>query len=398
MPTTFDISQSPQNTPPPSSSGPTSRGTGTRFDDYARTILWISLFVIGALLIYVGYGLFGNIWTNPTYHGLDHDTRARHLNNIGLLITILRVSSIIAIISMAICSFRDEGIGYVLSGAAVILYVGIPFASAQIFNAQSVGPSEATNLAIQGLQSLWWIYGGPGVLFVLVDMGRRFQAASENAAIQRANLKYGSNINKVSSKGQKFLGRCWELPYCREHVRAKCPIFIRRRGPCWWYKEGCMCEERIVLQAVIAQDWKDQAAAATQKIGLTAAPLENRLGISASAPKQLLSPSAKRDRCRKCIIYNEHQRQKYKLWVGVAMVVVPALLIVGHDFLAAAAGSVLSVMDKMFQQFQLDKTDDSMLHGANAAILENILIFCLGLVIVSQVLRLIEYLVLKLKL
>ena len=159
-----------------------------------------------------------------------------------------------------------------------------------------------------------------------------------------------------------------------------------------------MCEERIVLQAVIAQDWKEQAAAATQKIGLTAAPLDNRLGIAASAPKQLLSPAAKRDRCRKCIIYNEHQRQKYKLWVGIALLVVPALLIVGHDFLAAAAGSVLSVMDKMFQQFQLDKTDDSMLHGANAAILENILIFCLGLVIVSQVLKLIEYMVLKLKL
>ena len=407
MPTTFDISQSPQNTPGPSSSGPKSRGTGTRFDDYARTILWIALFVTGALLVYVGYGLFANVWTNPTYHGLDHASRERHLNNIGMVITAMRISSIIAIISMSICSFRDEGIGYVLSGAAAILYLGIPYATVEIFAAQSVGPSDATNLAVQGLQSLWWIYGGPGVLFVLIDMGRRFQAASENAAIQKANLKYGSNINKVTTKGQKFLGRCWELPYCREHVRAKCPIFLRRRGPCWWYKEGCMCEERIVLQAVIAQDWKEQAAAATQKIGLTGAPagggiapLENRLGLSANAPKQILSPSAKRDRCRKCIIYNEHQRQKYKLWVAVALVAIPTLLILFKDVLQAAATFILTKADIVTKQFQLTpgQPDDSMLRGANGEILQNILIFCLGLVIVSQVLKLVEYMVLKLKL
>ena len=169
-----------------------------------------------------------------------------------------------------------------------------------------------------------------------------------------------------------------------------------------------MCEERIVLQAVIAQDWKEQQAAATQKIGLTGAPaggglapLENKLGISVNAPKQMLSPSAKRDRCRKCIIYNEHQRQKYKLWVAVALVTVPTLLVLFKDILQASATFVLQKAESVTKQFSLSQTaqpSDSLLNGANGEILQNILIVCLGLVIVSQVLKLIEYMILKLKL
>lgn len=402
MPQTFDISQTPQNTTPSGGSGPTSRGTGTVVDDYARAILWIALIVTAGLLIYVGWGLYGNVWSNPTFQSMDHDTRLRHISNIGLVINSLRISSLIAIICVAICAFRDEGIGYVLSAAAAIFYLGIPYATNLIYTQQGVKSSVASAAAIDGLQSLWWIFGIPGVIFMLVDMGRRFQAASENAAIQRANLKYGSNIGKQASKNERFLGRCWQLPYCREQVRAKCPIFIRRRGPCWQYKEGCMCEERIVLQAVIAQDWKQQSAVATQKIGLTAqsVPQEQKMGLSAGAPKQVLSPAAKRDRCRKCIIYNEHQRQKYKLWVGISLVGIPAALFFFRDVLQQIATFVLSKVEIVTQQFSLSqgKADDSFLHGADGMILQNILILVLGLIILSQVLKLIEWMVLKLKL
>jgi hypothetical protein len=315
------------------------------------------------------------------------------------MITALRISSIVAIICLGICAFRDEGVGYVLSIAAAVLYLGLPIISQMVFSWQSVGISPATTAVIQGLQSLWWIYGVPGIIFVLVDMGRRFQAASENAAIQRANIKYGSNVNKQAPKGQRFLGRCWELPYCRDHVRATCPIYVRRRGPCWWYKEGCMCEERIVLQAVIAQDWKQQAAAATQKIGLTAPAADHKMGLSAAPPKQILTASAKRERCRKCIIYNEHQRQKYKLWVGIALVAVPAVLYLAQEALRTVAGFVLSKVEIVTQQFSLapGQSDPTVLQ-ANSEFLQNFLILILGIALLSQVLKLIEWVVLKLKL
>ena len=99
-------------------------------------------------------------------------------------------------------------------------------------------------------------------------MARRSWRCWTGAAIQRANMRYGGDAHRATARNQNlFLGRCWQLPYCREQVREKCPIFKRRQGPCWWYKEGCMCEERIVLQAMIDTDWKDKRDSATQKLG-----------------------------------------------------------------------------------------------------------------------------------
>src|SRR5580693_4502301 len=98
MPQTFDISQTPQGTPPPSSSGPTSRGTGTVVDDYARTVLWIALFFAGVLLVYLGWGLFGNVWTSPNFAHFDAATQARHMSNIALVINLLKATSIVSII------------------------------------------------------------------------------------------------------------------------------------------------------------------------------------------------------------------------------------------------------------------------------------------------------------
>lgn len=405
MPQTFDIS-SPQPSSqggPTSSSGSPNRGTGTAIDDFARWIFYLAAVCFVPMLGYLLWGIFGGSWSDPNFTHVFAQTAGHNivnpqdlnqagqqqLANIAFMGNGLLISAIIGIIGLIICSFRDEGLGYVFGIAAAIVYFGLPYLTTWIYGIQNVNRSYASEQALQVIQATWWVFAAPGVIFVIVDMIRRLQAASEAAAVQRANMKYGSGVAKqraTAQQQQKFLGRCWELPYCREHVRTKCPIYNRRRGPCWWYKEGCMCEERIVLQAVIANDWKQQAATAEQKMHLTAA-----------APKALMSQGDKRERCRKCVIYNEHQRQKYKLFVGITLVVVPALLYLNSTWLATIVSGLLGVVATATARFSFDPNSNDAAKLAANSTLQDIMIVCVGLVLVAQALKLVEYLCFKLK-
>jgi hypothetical protein len=449
MPQTFDLSEASKGGPPQPPAPPPSkgRGTGLPIDDYARTLLYISLAVTGVCLLYTLWGLFGGAWANPAYQALGHADRLRHLSNIGSVGTVLSVASIIDVVCLAICCFRDEGVGYLLLAVAAVLYAGMSYITGAVLNARGMQPSPATSTAIGMLARLASIYLVPGVLFVLVDFVRRLKAMSEAAAVQRANVRYGAEVKKQSGQRNLFLGRCWELPYCREQVRQKCPIYIKRQGPCWWYKEGCMCEERIVLQAVIDTDWRDKTNAAVNKAGGAAAspmsagkhgglagapgglagspmslgapspvpaaagprlnlnsasskPEARGLGINAP-PKQVLTAGQKRERCRNCIIYNEHQRQKYKGLVWVALIVVPVLLWMNMGWLGTTVTAMITFAAKFTAQFNLSTgpsaAANTMMESQNINMVMYVMIFCLGLVIVSQVLKFIEFCCFKLK-
>ena len=128
----------------------------------------------------------------------------------------------------------------------------------------SDGIARPVEAALADFALLAWLFAVPGLIGTVIDVGQRLGEAAETAAAtQRATAKYGSGAAKQTSaqgkQKQVFLGRCWEGPFCRDNIRVKCPIYLRKRGPCWWYKEGCMCEERIVLQAMISADWKKQS-------------------------------------------------------------------------------------------------------------------------------------------
>ncbi|BDI30683.1 hypothetical protein CCAX7_27340 [Capsulimonas corticalis] len=394
MPTTFDISEGPNPSPQQPQFGSSSgggRGTGTQLDDIARTIFYIALAASVLFLGYLFWGLFGGAWANPAFGQLVHADKARQLGNIDLIFGMLRISTCVAVLSVLIMCLRDEMIGYILVAVGAVFYLGLPFATSQIYDARGLSASNATRSALTYLQSLWMIFVIPGSGWVAADLVRRFKALSENTAVQRANLKYGSDVARQSSKQrQRFLGRCWETAFCRDHVREKCPIYIKRRGPCWWYKEGCMCEEHIVLQAVISSDWKQKTKAVDNSLSLGAG--------AAGMPKTILSPAAKRDRCRKCIIYNEHQRDKYKALTAVTVLAVPALLYLNLPLMEGWVGAILKVVDGATSRFALSAGNHgSTLSSTATSGLVSFLIVCLGLVILSQALKLVEYCCFKLK-
>ena len=377
--------------PLPAARRPTRKGKGTgtpKLDDFARRILGPAALVSIMLTLYLFWGLLSGAWSHQAMGVLTLARRTQQLDNITLVFHLLQVSSLLTLAALLTACAQVEGIGYWLLGAAALFYAGPSFLANQIYPVRKITASTASTTVLGDFQLLAWLFAVPGAVWTIVELIRRVAAAADLAAIQRANAKYGAGTKTQpkSKQRQIFLGRCWEGPYCRDHIRAKCPIHIKRRGPCWWYKEGCMCEERIVLQAMIAPDWKDQMARAHQSQTLT-------------GPRKHLSPEAKRERCRNCIIYNEHQRQKHKALTVVALIAVPGLLIWQFPVLNAVVNKLLLGLDDLTRRFSFgaDPSGIPALHNSAYALIAWVFVFALGVVLLSQVMRAIEFFCFKLK-
>jgi len=377
--------------PLPAARRPTRKGKGTgtpKLDDFARRILGPAALVSILLTLYLFWGLLSGAWSHQAMGVLTLARRTQQLDNITLVFHLLQVSSLLTLAALLTACAQVEGIGYWLLGAAALFYAGPSFLANQIYPVRKITASTASTTVLGDFQLLAWLFAVPGAVWTIVELIRRVAAAADLAAIQRANAKYGAGTKTQpkSKQRQIFLGRCWEGPYCRDHIRAKCPIHIKRRGPCWWYKEGCMCEERIVLQAMIAPDWKDQMARAHQSQTLT-------------GPRKHLSPEAKRERCRNCIIYNEHQRQKHKALTVVALIAVPGLLIWQFPVLNAVVNKLLLGLDDLTRRFSFgaDPSGIPALHNSAYALIAWVFVFALGVVLLSQVMRAIEFFCFKLK-
>ena len=208
MSTPIDLSDA-LKTPPPSLSpqsggkkgGGRGRGTGTRLDDIARPVLWIALALTGLLLLYLCWGLFGGTWADPAWtkpgglvlkHSALHNYREQQMANIGFVFGLLRLLALVVVAALVICSFRDEGAGYALLGAAALLYFGLPLITGQVYIWQGLRATDASSDVLREMQTVALFYGLPGLIWTAVDVVRRFRLAAEGAAVHRANLKYAT--------------------------------------------------------------------------------------------------------------------------------------------------------------------------------------------------------------
>src|SRR5204863_4661268 len=113
--------------------------------------------------------------------------------------------------------------------------------------------------------------------------------------------------------------KCWETIYCKPAIREMCPTFLAKK-PCWKRKVGCYCDDDLIQRALGMQKRYDVALTDVR---------EN----PAYNPRPQLSNAEKRARCRRCVIYLDHQRSKYKLFSPLIIPAVAAALFVSAPFL-----------------------------------------------------------------
>ena len=218
----------------------------------------------------------------------------------------------------------------VMFWGAELLGVGQLFGAAALYFAPLYLPSvigdksnDATQHAYSALQLGGTVLGVLGLLVVVVDVAIRIQQRMK-VGVKADQIKLGKGVKEEGDKQNVLLGKCWQLPFCRKFVRESCPIYLSKRT-CWKEMVGCMCEESVIRTAM-----EGKTISKEQLLTGNFIPQNNRLTIA-----------QKKERCYSCIIFNEHQKHKYR--VAMPSTVLTWLLIYGlfHGLLIDAVSGLV---------------------------------------------------------
>ena len=210
--------------------------------------------------------------------------------NVDVFQKILSVGAIALGVGATFVFWGEEILGAILLIVAGALY----FAPLYMPSFLSNSSDAVVGRAMGAIQSAGTILGVISILVLLVDITGRVRSRVKTG-VKADQMKYGKGVKEEAGTQNVFLGKCWQLPFCRKFVRERCPIFLSKRT-CWKELVGCMCEEQVIRNAMENKPIPKDALLAGNMI-----PRNNRL-----------TPEQKKERCRNCVIYNEHQRHKYK--------------------------------------------------------------------------------------
>lgn len=263
-----------------------------------------------------------------------------------------------------------------LGAIQLMLAAALFFAPLYLPGALGGTQNDATQKALAALQIGGTILGVLGLLVVIADVAIRVNQRMRTGT-KADHLKYGKGIKEEADRQNTFLGKCWQLPYCRKFVRERCPIFLSRRT-CWKELVGCMCEEQVIRNAMENKPISKDAILAANFI-----PKNNRL-----------TPAQKKERCYSCVIYNEHQRHKYKacMWLTVPGFFLCYFLL--HTVLFAAVAGILKQINMVINHATLGaagnyKPPDMFVEAMLAVVM---------LIALTYTMKLVEFTIFKIKL
>lgn len=211
-----------------------------------------------------------------------------------------------------------------------------------------------------------------GVIVIILDVITRIKTRMHEGK-RAEQLKYGKGVKEEKDIKNVFLGKCWQLPYCRKFVRERCPIYHTRRT-CWKERVGCMCEETVINNAMAGKTIPSDIVAAAKFI-----PQNNKL-----------TEQQKAARCQQCVIYNEHQKHVYKTTIpimGAAMVGIYFLVRVPF---AAAVLNLLNNANDTIKRASLGKSGTTINASAGGFGVHDFLVIAIMFVVFAYLVRFVE--------
>lgn len=341
-------------------------------------IFWVSIGTTVALTVWLIYYAMHF----ATIAQLSPDAAQTAADTIFKLQVGLSISLALFGICFSINFAGDVALPFTLFGLAALYFFTpelLPL-SGLVPEASVANMIELTRLSMAALSFAGMLLGVGATVYQVVDVSIRV----------RQRLKYGSReeaLGKTEVKEEDdevrnvFFGKCWQLPFCRKFIRQSCPIYHSRRT-CWKERVGCMCEESVILDALQGKVIPRDAIAAARYI-----PHNTRLNAEQKA-----------ERCRNCVIYNEHQRHKYNLLLPAAIALTAIGYIVLHDGLLNATNRVLRDLDSAVSRFAFTTAETGKeLVAPVPGFLDEVMLILVMLFVLAQLVRAIEFAVFKLK-
>lgn len=343
-------------------------------DGIARLLLYaggVAAIVGVGVLLYQFFGT-ANAATDQVAAALQYQDIFRQAALYGMLV---------ASIGAAWLFWEEEVSGPILLIVGFLLAL-MPWYVPIVFTAQA---NELQGNAVNYLAAAGYPAIVVGFCLILADAVSRVRLRIQQGA-KAEQVKYGKGMREERDVRNVFLGKCWQLPYCRKFVRERCPIYHSKRT-CWKERVGCMCEESVIKNAMEGNTIPADIVAAAKYI-----PRNSKL-----------TPAQKAERCRQCIIYNEHQKHKYQLLLPVTMFGVVGLFASLWSPLSETVRAGLRNIDRIYEvvtvRTNTEIPESAALTSIDQGVIpyHHIILGVFALVALAYAIKLLEFFVWKLK-
>jgi hypothetical protein len=333
------------------------------------------LFVI--LTAYLLWGVY-----NGDFVYIDHlkGTQLAHASaQIQLIITLMMASGVLTLLSAAYQFSGEETVGYLILIAGALLRWGV--AALAGVSRHSISPTANSTPA--HIVAQYMLLGLIAALvcapFILGDVWERLRGTrhwikeSTTATARRQFPKVGAYVF------------CWDTQFCREHMRKACGAYDARKS-CWRIKSGCYCGEDRIIRALNA-----------------AHPTNQQPGRKPSVLHDELTPAERRNRCRECFLYKNHQESKYRILSPLMFPLTYAILYFSFKTVWRHLHDALLLADKLSKHISYlpgiaqGKSPEWANVSAASSPVEWLFVGLLGMVLLTYLLRLLEYLVFDLQ-
>jgi hypothetical protein len=293
---------------------------------------------IGVFVLSTAYLLYGVFFGLGDFGSWDRARQVTMMGNINLAGNVMLAAAVLGSVCSLVLFWFEETAGYLMALLAGALYFGVPMA----FASMGGEPSVAMRMTVARFPVAALAPALIAVILVVRDLIVRLIRSLDRQSKVASDLQFGNDAKREDRPVRmSLIGKCWEGAYCRDYIRTHCPIF-KAKDTCWQRRRGCYCDEEIV----------NTATKKSRGTVLEMAPNEAQ-NYANSTPKKVvfLSDAQKVERCRNCIIYNEHQREKYKILLPVVMLLSVLLCaFLGYE-MRDSVGNAMNTIESTIRRF-----------------------------------------------
>ena len=348
--------------------------------------------VAGLKIFALAFGVASAYLLWAIYGGyLREGVDARTIGNLRLMGQIMALGGGLATICLVIVSFEEVTWAVVVGMVGAGYMFGTPLVLAgqlQGANAQAVG--EITRWTTVTGQLIMFIVG----VRVLIEIVRYVQQGPTRRATMTLGEPEKGKVKAVARPWYR-LSRCWELPYCHAAIRDLCPAYKQGKN-CWRLKLGCNCDPHMI-EALIRGGGAERGKADAKSGMRTVHEAYVRSDLTGD---RRVGQAERTRECRDCPIYNEHQREKFKVLNPIIMVATIVGLLAAYPFFQSIYVRAVAGMTEVIRKLALGSEFDPTrwFEGWQTPVVRSLLFFVFAGIVLSYVLKFVEWAILVKKL
>lgn len=354
---------------------------------WSHTLLRLALLAFAICLAYILYGIFSGALAT-----MEQAQMRRVAANLVLMGEILTAAGFVATICVVVITLEDIAFTVLAGIVGGGLMFGMPIlVAARLQNAAST-PAVAINE--------WSRNAGMAILFV-VALRILYGVVDQikNASV-RAKPEADEDTAAVAQEEKKWKRPglwqpCWEMPFCHEAVRDICPAYKARRS-CWRMGYGCNCDPSLI-ETLIRTGGAATGKGALKKTSDQRIKAEAYLRSDLAADTARIGSEERTIPCSQCLIFVEHQRQKFKLINPLAIIGTFVGLFFLYRPLTAIYGAVIDFMAALLARLAYGTMvrPDQWVSYLNTPAVKVFFFIFIGMIGLAYVLRAVEWAVLK---